>query len=281
MTDEPAPRQSFNLLGIIALLVATAALGISIYPPLQTMLPWYAASVDIKPLEKNIAIINARLDAVNEKLVQVENTPAPVAELPADINNRLTALEEKTQKATSSVNEQNEKLQQTAHLPVALALVRVEERFERGQDFTAAWVLVQKLLPAPFDESQGNILAAAAQGVPTTAALLQTLDASERAVRRAERLTNADNPIDRIWAELQSLILIKRVNDDTRDATGRALAALRSAVLTDDATALQTAWQQLPPPGQSVLQPWKADVDKRLAARAVLNSLIDATLIHE
>ncbi|MGE3771219.1 MAG: hypothetical protein AB7G06_09755 [Bdellovibrionales bacterium] len=262
-----------SLLALLVVLLLASALYV---PSLRTWLP-ESKTVDLRPLQEQLAATDRRVEALAETFVTQRETETATSD--STVLNRMADLEARVQSNNEALTVQQVRAQQAAGVPVALALFRLEERFERGQDFTEALALLQRLLAADLSAEDAATLTGAAAGVPSSALLTDQLDQNERALRRAARLAGADTPLERIWAELRSLVLIKTDEVSESDVMGRALADMKAALRRDDTVALQRAWNTLPPSGQQKLADWKKNADQRMSVHGVLQKLIEGVLI--
>lgn len=278
--NEPAPSASppsgariALAVGLLGLLVGAGTAG-------------YVASMALRPAPlahmqpqqgQEIADLQKRFDALAQTFADLQTQP-PAPAVPDDVAKRLDALETQIMALDTMVRAQDDKVQgataEAQRLPLALALIRVEERFERGQNFVNALTLLQKVLPAPLNEPDAAALAAAAPGVPPPPELIIRLDRAERGLRRDARLAVTSSPLERIWAELQSLVLVRSEAVARGDTVGQALTAVKAAIARDNAQEFAAAWAQLPSASQKSLAEWHGDVQRRLAAHSVLERLM-------
>jgi len=295
MTEEivvknAKPISFSSIFAMFAFLFAALALAIVALPSFRMLVSGPSVvKMELPSPDKSIAVINGRLDALSERVAAAEGNAASAMSAASsavaapqkaaeDIEDRLKALEEASAVNNAAVAAANEKLQQsTEHLPIALALVRVEERFERGQNFKAALDVVQKIHPLSDDDVA---ILVAADGVPTTDELLKRLSQSERNIRRDARLSGVQNPFERILAELQSLVLIKTAGVAPTDVIGQSIAAMEKALQADDKVAFDAAWQQLPEASRNRMAAWHDDVQHRLAAHAVIERVMADILVR-
>jgi hypothetical protein len=276
--NEPKPVKNANPVAWLALVIAVAALVAGAYPPIQHAIHDITAPRAVPQAAAPDIVLSAHIEQRLTALEAAQNQGA--ASVPNDqTTSQISAMQEQLNTLASSAANQEQKLNTANHLPAALALVRVEERFERGQDFSEALALLNRILLDPLSDSDAQALTDAATGVPPTNQLMADLDKNERALRRELRLAAVSSPIDRIWAELRSLVLVRTTTVADDDTVGQSLAAIKNAINAGDAAAFAKEWGALSPAIQAKLATWHADVQRRLVAHAVLQQLTQKLLL--
>lgn len=264
------------LVAVMGLVVAVAVAALPWVPALQRLMP--APPVpETTNYDAAIGLMQHQLAQLNQKVDSVAAVEVPVADL-SPLEGRIAQIEQQLAALANTVNEQREKAD--ALQPAGLAFVRVETRLLRGEPFRTELDLLRQLAKTPLTAEQDRDLSAAALGVATTEQLVAKLREHERAARRAERMNAVSGPLDRIWAELQSLVLVRDTAAvPTVDTTDR-FDALVAAIRYGDQATTNAAWQGLSDPAKKVLAVVYNDVERRQRAEAALQQLAPAFLTN-
>lgn len=261
------------LLALLALVIAVAGVVVPHVPALQRYLP--RASSEAAPDYGNtIGMLQQQVRQLAE--TKSETTPASEAFDATPLTARIDKLEQQLIAADVAISEAKAKAQDGTVKPVSLAFLRVENRLLRGEPFTSELRLLKQNADIKLSPEQDRDLTAAASGVRTTADLLAELRTLERAARRAERMATVDGPLARIWAELQSLVMIK--DNSTPAAPDDRFTALILAVRQGDKATTEAAWQPLSQQAKQVLYPVYGEVERRQRAEEALKQFAPTAL---
>lgn len=274
-SPRPALALAALLVGLIGLVLAAGAIALPYVPALQRLLPAapisgepapdytpdYAAAVGL--LQHQVAQLGQRIDS----LAPAE---APTTDLSL-IESRMVEIEQQLAAVSATVSEQREKTQ--AVQPAGLAFIRLETRLLRGEPFRTQLDLLKQLSKTPLSADHDRDLSAAALGVATADKLVAALREHERAARRAERMATVDGPLDRIWAELQSLVVIRSAAHDAAGNISDPIESLVAAIRHGDLPTTQAAWLGVPAPVKQVLGAVYADIERRQRAELALQQM--------
>jgi len=276
----PAAKKNNSIIAIVALAIALAACVLSLYPSIvHKIYNIIGIHTPAAPDYTNdINALNKRLAAIEEAQNRALSIKEPVI-ASDNIIERLAALEQHITHASEISTVQAAQLQEAARLPAALALIRLEERFERGQNFSEALALMNNLMPTPIGEDDSRVLLEASIGIMPTSALFEELDRNERRLRRDIRLAGVSSPVDRIWAELQSLILVRSDTVAPNDVVGRSLIDIKDALARGDQESFRAIWVSLPEVSKKRLDSWYVAATRRLAAHIVLQKIAHDLLV--
>jgi hypothetical protein len=206
--------------------------------------------------------------------LSAQQVPAQTVDV-ASLTGQLDALDQRMNAFDAALGEQREKSQMTTG-GAGLAFVRLENRLLRGAPFAAELGLLEQLLPNNITVEQERDLTAAAAGVLPAEDLADQLRLQERQVRRAERVALADNPLDRAWAEVRSLVLIRDTTNESKKDD--AFEVLVTAIRRGDAPATATAWQALSDTTRQMLSATYSEVERRQRAEKALTELAPVAL---
>lgn len=270
VSDSPAKAGTGLAATAIGLSVLALALGIGalvapFVPALQRLLP-VQQPISAPDYGQTIAALQQQVQALSQQ-------PVPAIDV-APLQERLEKIEQQTTATAATLDEQLAKKQVGSVRPAALAFVRVENRLLRGEPFTSELALLRET--ATLTPEQDRDLTAAASGVAPTAELVAALRDQERAARRAERMATVDGPLNRIWAELQSLVLIK--DSSVPPASDDRFDALVMAVRQGGKGTTEAAWATLSAPAQKLLYANYGEVERRQRAEAALQQLATVVL---
>lgn len=213
--------------------------------PAETQVP---ASADY---EKTIERLNARLDALEARLVKAEALGgAGVAGAGAD--------------------------------RMLLALARLSQRLDAGQayggemlEFSAFFAALPAQARAANDSQMRVLADAADSGVRNAALLGRDFAAALPAVLAAAALPEDAGWWDKLWAGLKSVVVVRRVGQVEGAGAEAALARAEFNLENGNIAAALTEVQSLEPRVQDALAPWQAEAAKSIAARRALDALIE------
>jgi hypothetical protein len=209
------------------------------------------------------------LDAVNARLAKIE------AALPPDLAARLDALAPRADVTAAEAriaHLETMNAGETLHRAAAvLALANLSNAAAEGRPFT---VELDALAAAqPGDAAVASLRPWAATGVPTTNILRARFPNAARAALDISRSAVASDFLSRLWANLESLISIRRVGDVQGTDPEARLARAQVRVDAGDLAGAVVEVGQVPPPSAAALASWLRDARNRVALDRTLAQL--------
>ena len=220
-------------------------------------------TVDLSPIEAQLAEINERLVTLEER---------PVLSVPegvdADAVAAYTAELEALLKNAKSVEEATADAAKTASAQTAIA--KIVSAIDAGQPYPDAMATLNDL---DLDEIDPALGASSDSGVPALSVLQSEFPAQARAALAAARSSGTDDGQQGLGGFLKRSLGARSVapkeGDDPDAVLSRAEAAIKNGDLATTLTELDT----LPEEAQAVIADWRAAADARLAARNAADAL--------
>ncbi len=207
-----------------------------------------------KTMDGTVAAIDTRLKAVEA------NAP------PADLAQRLDSYALKSVEAgidarVKSLEAQNsgEALHRAATM---LALTQLAQAANNTGSF--ALQLDTYAVTAPGDPMVELLRPYAKSGVPAKSTLIAQFPEVARAALDAERSADARSLFSRLWANVLSLISVRRVGDVSGNTTEARLARAQAKLDTNDLTAAATEVRAVQGPAAKPLSNWLKDAFARM-----------------
>lgn len=256
-----------------------------------------------------------RIDALAEKVAQIQQSAEPAAQLGAkakDLDERLARVEQDVQTMAArhlAANELNDRLtrleSQAVHsasidrrlnaveaggktlsraAEVVLAIGQVSEALRGGGPFQRELQSLQVI--AGRDQALVDAAKAlepfAATGVPTLAQLAAEFPAVALAVSRSERKTADGEWYERIASRLTTLVSVRRTGPAAvaEGGTTGALATAEAALAEGELAPAVDAMAQIEGPAAAAAAPWLKAARTRLAADTAMDRLEDRALIN-
>jgi len=292
-------RRAAVIVGLVmALALVLGLTGTSPYwaPPLARVLPWgkpaddtanqifanQLASVEskvqaLRDAQSASAQIFVRLDALEKQVKQV----SPDTGQFADTVKRLDAATQQLQSAVNGnaarIAALQDRLAHASDNPermLFLALSQLSAAMATSRPFPNELKAAETLAPHDLDVKLLTLEPQAATGIPSTAALAARFNA---ATAPAMLLATPAAPANegwtkRFWAKLASLVVVRRVGDNTTppDPTIAAVDAARSELAQGDLAGAVGAIEAAPPPARGAAESWLSVAHQRLDAEAVV-----------
>jgi hypothetical protein len=201
------------------------------------------------------------LDSVNLRIAKIE------ASIPANLAERLDALAPRTDLTAAEARiAQLETLNagETLHRAAAiLALANLSNAAAQGRPFTVE--LEAFAAAQPHDAAAAALRPFARTGVPTANLLRARFPLAARAALDVSRTALAGDVMSRLWANIQSLISIRRVGEVDGADTESRLARAQVRVDAGDLAGAVTEASAVQGPGSAALRPWLNDARNRVA----------------
>jgi hypothetical protein len=214
------------------------------------------------------------LDAINGRLAKIE------AALPPGLAERLETFAPRADLAASDARIARLETQNagdTLHRAAAiLALANLSSAAAEGRPFPVE--LEALAAAAPGDPAVATLRAHVA-GVPTAAMLRARFPNAARAALDISRSTMATDVFSRLWANIESLISIRRVGDVAGSDTESRLARAQVRVSAGDISAAAAEVAAIPPPASQALSSWLHDARARIALDRTLAEM-NVRVVH-
>jgi len=302
-TDANVQRRRRRRLVVVGGLVVALALvlgltGTSPYwaPALARVLPWGKSADDtarqifanqlanvesevqaLRDAQSANAQIFVRLDALEKQMKQA----SPDTGQFADTAKRLDAATQQLQSAVDGnaarIAALQDRLAHTSDNPdrmLFLALSQLSAAVATSRPFPNELKAAETLAPHDLGVKLLTLEPQAATGIPSTAALAARFNAATApAMLLATPTTPANESwTKRFWAKLTSLVVVRRVGDNTTppDPTLAAVDAARSELAQGDLAGAVGAVEAAPAPARGAAESWLAAAHQRLDAEGVV-----------
>jgi uroporphyrinogen-III synthase len=157
---------------------------------------------------------------------------------------------------------------------LSLAVTSLASRVAAGEPFEADLEMVRTA--APDTEGLATLAASAGTGLPTIEALAASFPAE---AILAARVPQAEGPVvDRLFAGAKALVNYRETGTAAADPVSAGVDAIEAALAKGDAIGAKTAADALSPEARDAGAAWFADLDRRVAADAVVTALTDRIL---
>jgi len=227
-------------------------------------------------LAERLGAVEQRLDDLGGQVSALPTDPGASSEALAAYEKQLAALQEQMDSQRAAIAEaRSSASDETRRISVQAALAQISAALENGAPFVDA---TSALLTAGGITVPDDLSTVAPEGVATLAALQNDFPRLARdALSVSIRETSDGGVLDRFGAFLRSQTGARSLNaregDDPDAVLSRAEAAVKTGDLADALGELAT----LPPTGQTVMAPWVARAEARLAALKALGDLAATT----
>lgn len=287
---------------VLALALVLGLTGTSPYwaPPLAQVLPWSTPADDtahqifanqLASVESEVralhdaqsanAQIFVRLDALEKQVKQA----SPDAGQFADTIKRLDAATQQLQSAVDGnaarIAALQDRLAHASDNPermLFLALSQLSAAVATSRPFPNDLKAAETLAPHDLGVKLLMLEPQAATGIPSTAALAARFNAS---TAPAMLLATPAAPANegwtkRFWAKLASLVVVRRVGNDTTppDPTIAAIDAARNELAQGDLAGAVGAIEAAPAPARGAAESWLSAAHQRLDAEATVASAL-------
>lgn len=218
--------------------------------------------VRIQSLDDTIAAQEKRIAKLEEQ--QAKAAPAAVAQLPADINDRLTALEKAESAPKTHAGVQNSE-QVFAAITLLSTFHHVSSKILSGKPFAAELAAFQEKFNADGDKSLDPVIAPlmpyADSGVPSVSSLISTFDEAAAVARSRDGGLPADASLwDKFVYNISRMVNIHRTDKAITGNTPDAIIGRASDDLSGDSIdAALKEIQSLPEAQRSSFAAWIQD----------------------
>ena len=235
-----------------------------------------AAAARIETLEKSIASLRTEIAGVraqSEKLAAdvdaVKSAPREAATSPDldAINERLSQIEHATSAESAAIAQQETKPADDTALRRVVIASMLDVSVRQGEPFAAALTAAKSLATdaktlKPLDDF-------AASGVPSAAVLSRELLTlvPKLSPPATETATTGSGIVDRLQAGAAKLVRIERTDAVGNDRSA-IIARVTAAALRNDSADARRELNTLPPADRAAAQPWLDKADERDAALA-------------
>ncbi len=224
---------------------------------------------------KAIARLIAQTETLQKALAaQTTDLKAATAKLAASTDKAMAALRQRVTRLESRTRALAENASRTSSLLLALGQLR--QAASGGRPFRAALESAAGLATkeAAIKATLQRLDTFANKGVPSLRALRERFDPLTARLLRAAAVPSDGDWMDRMWARISSLVVVRRTGRQVAGDTLPALVARAEVALRDgklaDAVALVG---QMPPVAQKSAAAWLKDARARLVVDTALNEL--------
>ena len=187
---------------------------------------------------------------------------------------RLAALTPEIEKMESRVvalEEEAEDPDAAARAALGLALANLARAAEGSGSFETELGVVQTFLPE--ETALGELSGAAAEGVPTRAALEARFPSLAQSIFDAERHAGEDGWWSRFVANARSLVTIRRTGEISGETTEAVVARMEERLKVHDLGGAVTEAEALSGAAADAAGPWIADAKARLETDRLVREL--------
>ena len=251
-----------------------------------------APATDVTPelerVTKTLDRLNARMSAIESSLEQTliaadQMTSAPDASLPADLEKTLLTLTDSMTEVSTGLialssrvdrletRETAAPLARSRQLSYALGLRELDRALQGSAPFSAELSALEEL--TGDDPAFAILRAHAADGIPSEATLRLQFPAAARAILNADKAGTDASWLNRLWASLRSLFMLRPTGDVLGDDTAAIVARAEARLAAGDLYAAVQQLAALQGPAAAAAQDWLAPANARLAAQQAMAGL--------
>jgi hypothetical protein len=236
-------------------------------------------------MENKIEALQRQVDALSTKTEQPADTAtgkqstADIARLQSDVTALSAAVNgvQSEIKRTGSSAEQSQKITQGA-LSTAIAFIQLRETALSGQPFAAELAAMRNAARSDgaFQEQLAKLEPYATKGVPTLAGLQSDLLAHESAATAAADRASAKTLLDKIMAELKTLVSVRPMHGDTgTDSSVGGFTPMENALARGNIGTALDDLKAMPTPTQTELNGWRENAEARQQIQDALRVMAD------
>lgn len=237
-------------------------------------------------LQEIETVLNDTRGAANElreKVDEIENRlpPEGIGDQVGALDSLVKALDlrlaslapeiEKMESRVATLEEEAEDPDAAARAALGLALANLARAAEGPGSFEMELGVVQTFLPE--EQALGDLSNAAADGVPTRAALEARFPSLAQSIFNAERHANEDGWWSRFVANAQSLVTVRRTGEISGDTTEAVVARMEERLKVHDLGGAVAEAETLSGVAAETAVPWVADAKARLATDRLVREL--------
>ncbi|ABS62971.1 conserved hypothetical protein [Parvibaculum lavamentivorans DS-1] len=220
---------------------------------MQERLDEMSAALPPAGIAEQIGSLDALVRALDLRLASL----APKIE---EMETRVVALEEKKDDPDAA-----------ARAALGLALANLARAAETPGPFLAELNAVAAFLPE--EPALQELAPAAAEGVPTRAALEARFSSLSQNIFEAERRAGEDGVWSRFVSNAKSLVTVRRTGEISGDTTEAVVARMEERLKVNDLAGAVAEAKQLQGAAAEAAAPWIADAEARLQADALVRDL--------
>lgn len=233
-----------------------------------------SAPPDTPPL----AAIERRISLLEQKIIAQDLTaPARGPAVEAAALERVTARLNDLDARLAHIS-QIQALIQGNGLPIAITLMRLDRALADGEPYQTYLAKLDQLASNVTQAAPPAFLNAAAQGLPSFAALRAEFPVERRRALRAVAGDENQGFWTRMTASLGQTFRLRRTDEPAEPKSSRVMDDIESALRSGQYDRVPGLVAALPAPQQEALAGWRAKLESRLAAESAV-ALIEAELI--
>jgi hypothetical protein len=225
------------------------------------------STTDLKDLQKEVEALKAKLGALAE---------AHLAGDTSDLAPQLTTLDQRIAKLEAALPELSTAIDRSSASAksgaAAIAFANLRNAVSGGHPYAAELAALKSLIPDPGD--LGALPGHAETGIPTVAALADTLTKLAETSAAPPPAPTGTSILDSMMASAKSAISIRRIDPGaTGDEPAAVLAMADAALKQGDLEAAIKEIESLPAPARDPFAGWLADAQARASANDTLSKL--------
>jgi hypothetical protein len=231
------------------------------------------STTDLKDLQKEVEALKAKLGALAE---------AHLAGDTSDLAPQLTTLDQRIAKLEATLPELSTAIDRSSASAksgaAAIAFANLRNAVAAGRPYAAELAALKSLVPDPGD--LGALPGHAETGIPTVAALADTLTKLAETSAAPTPVPAQTSILDSMMASAKSAISIRRIGADaTGDEPAAVLARAEAALNQGDLAAAIKEVESLPAQERDPFAGWLADAQARASANDTLSKLESTVLV--
>ncbi|MBW4706679.1 hypothetical protein KX928_02655 [Roseobacter sp. YSTF-M11] len=241
-------------------------------PTTQSVAPDEALMASVDALQSSVVQLTTRLETL-------EAQPAPAPSEPvADNSEEIAALQSVLAELQARLSDDDARERTEAERALAqAALTRVVTAVDAGEAFEPALGALEEVAPVEVPDA---LRAAAAEGVPTMAALRDGFPDAARAGLSAARADVPETDVQGIGGFLRRQLNARSVSPREGSDPDAVLSRAEAALKSGDLDAALGEMDALPEAAKSAMQDWLEGARARQAARAATKSLSDSLTVN-
>jgi hypothetical protein len=277
IAGAPPPKGgAFAAKFVITFILILIIVGAVAYVRIYAVPPSAGTTVGVRggdmALKSQLDAVAARLQALETRVEKLEAAPAsavvPAAASPADLahmqsdmvalSSAMAALQAEVKTTGATAAEAREV--SASRVAAVVAFIQLRDAAASGRGFVNELAVLRDAAKsdAALQTAVSRLEPYAAKGAPTGDALRDDLLEREPGIRVAMAKDAAEHWWQRVFAELQGVITVRRMNG----GAGGVLAQLETALATGG-DAVPEVFGRLPPDAQSQLAGWREKFDAR------------------
>ncbi|WP_300033097.1 COG4223 family protein [uncultured Roseobacter sp.] len=251
-------------------------------PEPQTPVDLDSVNEALDAINTSIEGITARIDALEARPVAVD-APQPdvgsedIAALQSVLDAQQAALEAQTAEIAAlnarADDAANAARSEAQRILAQAALTRVVTAVDTGEAFAPELDALEEVVPVEVPEA---LKTAAAEGVPTMAALRESFPDAARRALSAARSEVPESEVEGIGGFLRRQLSARSITPREGNDPDAVLSRAEAAVRQGDLSTALSEMQALPEPARAAMQDWLSAAEARSAARDAASTLSDS-----